>query len=66
MASARSEQDLEKIFEGEPHLYVAFCEATEALPFPTLNQQAWTLAEAENGGFQEAATRYAQSLYQVQ
>jgi hypothetical protein len=43
-------------------MYLAFEEATEPLSFDQSNRNAWELAESENGGFEEAPTRYAQSV----
>lgn len=66
IASGRTESDLKEIFERAPNLYVAFEEAIEPLSFKERNRQAWDLARTENGGFQEAATRFAQNLHPVQ
>jgi hypothetical protein len=64
MASERSDQDLKRIFQGSSNLYAAFGEATEPLSFPAMNQQAWELAETENGS--ESRHSYAQSLHLAQ
>jgi hypothetical protein len=65
-ASGRSEEELGALFrnasQGPTHLYLAFSNATETLSFESLNGLAWELAETENGGFDEAANRYAESL----
>jgi hypothetical protein len=65
-ASGRSERHLKRIFKEAPNLFLAFHEATETLSFGDVNKEAWEAAETENGGFQEAATRYAQGLNSIQ
>ena len=65
-ASGRSMRDLKKIFEKNENLYLAFEEATEPLGYLAMNRHAWDLAKSENGGFQEAATRFARSFSRVQ
>jgi hypothetical protein len=65
-ASGIDEMGLKNIFEKSSNLYLAFDEATAPLSFDALDQQVWSLAQVENGGFQEAATRYAQSLSSIQ
>jgi hypothetical protein len=66
VASGRSEEELETFFEGASQgptqLYLAFSNATDTLSFGPLNELAWELAKTENGGIDEAATRYAESL----
>jgi hypothetical protein len=62
VASGRSEEELTKIFEGNANLYLAFQEAVGPSGLDDLNRQAWKLADSENGGFEEAATRYARLL----
>jgi Domain of unknown function (DUF4375) len=62
VASGRSEEQLKDIFEKAKNLYLAFVKATETLPLDQLSRQAWVLAETESGGFQDAATRYAQGI----
>jgi hypothetical protein len=57
--SGKSEEEIQEIFQKEDHLYVAFCKATSNLPFDRLDDQFLELAETENGGFQQAATNYA-------
>ena len=66
MASGRHKRDLKKIFKNHPNMYLAFAEATDQLFSDDLDRQAWQLAQSENGGFQEAATRYARSLNAMQ
>lgn len=51
-----------KNIKGSSNFYLAFVEATRPLDFDGLNEQAWELGKTENGGFGEAATRYAQGL----
>jgi hypothetical protein len=67
-ASGRNESELTQIFEkykSEPNetkgLYAAFAEATANLGFDELDEQFWKTAKTENGGFQDAATRFASS-----
>jgi hypothetical protein len=66
MASGRSQRELKQIFKRTPNMYLAFAEATKPLLFDEQNRLVWELAESENGGFQEAATRYSQSLDSIQ
>jgi hypothetical protein len=47
-------------------MYRAFVKATEPLGFDELNEKAWQLAEAENGGFVEAADRYVLNFAPVE
>ncbi len=61
-ASGYSSPELESIFRKHDNLYLAFHEAVGKLPFDALDEQFWSRAEDENGGFQDAATRYANSL----
>jgi hypothetical protein len=65
-ASTLSEADLESLFKTETNLYVAFVKATENLPFDNLDRQFWDAAKTENGGFETAATRYAQGPFLLQ
>ena len=62
-ASKRSESELTDIFERHKDqakgLYAVFAEATKSLPFDELDREFWAYAKTENGGFQRAATRYA-------
>jgi hypothetical protein len=62
VASGHSPKELKRIFKNAENLYPGFEEATRTLHFDLLDQQFWNAAKTENGGFQEAATRYAQSL----
>lgn len=65
-ASGKDEDELMAIFEKEMAIdgckgfYLGFVTTTAALGFDKLDSQAWDLARTENGGFQEAASRYAQ------
>jgi hypothetical protein len=65
-ASGRDEEEMARIFEGNSNFYLAFEEAAKPLSFNALNKRAWVLTGVEYGGFQEAATRYAQNLHLVQ
>jgi len=58
-ASGHTSQELEEVFKRQENRYLAFAEATKALPFDSLNRQFWEAAKTENGGFQKAATRFA-------
>jgi len=62
VSSGRTSEDLEAIFKRNENLYLAFQEATAPLNFDPLDREFWHLAGADAGGYQEAATRYAQSL----
>jgi hypothetical protein len=64
-SSGRKSKDLKQIFKRNENFYLAFVEATATLPFDSLNKQFWEAAKTENGGFQDAATRFAQSAYLV-
>jgi hypothetical protein len=66
VASGRTSKELKLIFKKNENLYLAFEEVTATLPFDSLNEQFWESAKTENGGFQDAATRYAQSVYLIQ
>jgi hypothetical protein len=66
VASGRSEQDLKAIFENEPNLYLAFAEAVKPLGFNPMERDIWALAETESGGFDIAATRYAETHHPIQ
>jgi len=46
--------------------YAVFVDATRNLGFGELNRQFWETVKTENGGFQEAATRYARNPHLVQ
>jgi hypothetical protein len=65
-ASTLSEAELESLFKTEDNLYRAFVKATESLPFDSLDRQFWDAAKTENGGFDTAATRYAQGPFLLQ
>jgi hypothetical protein len=63
VASGLSKSELEAMFETEDHLYKAFSRATNKLHFDDLNRQFWDASKSENGGFEAAATRFAQSPF---
>ncbi len=63
LASGRNPKELMRIFKSAENFYLGFQEATLTLPFDSLNQRFWDTAKAEGGGFQDAATRYAQSPF---
>jgi hypothetical protein len=65
-ASAKSPSELEMIFKKVENFYLGFQEATSTLPFNKLNEEFWEYAKTENGGFQNAATRYAQAPFLIQ
>ena len=60
-ASGNNPRELKRIFKKQENLYLAFQEAVGKLPFDALNKQFLSCAEAENGGFQLAATRFAKN-----
>jgi hypothetical protein len=64
-ASGRKSSELKRIFKKHENLYSAFVDATSTLGLDALDKQFWETAKTENGGFQEAATRYANSVYIV-
>lgn len=66
LASGHTDDDMERFVQQHQNLYLAFAEAAKSLPFDAMEQKFWTTAETENGGFQEAATRYARSLQSLQ
>jgi hypothetical protein len=66
VASGRGSKEIEEIFEKTDSLYLAFGEATNTLTFESLNDEFWDGATNDNGGFQDAATRYAQLVRVVQ
>lgn len=66
VGSGRKAKDLKRIFKKTDNLFIAFEEATETLPFEPINREFWESAKTENGGFQDAATRYARNIYIVQ
>jgi hypothetical protein len=65
-SSGKNEEELKRIFEGNENLYLAFEEATRGTPLDTLNKRFWECLEAENGGFEDAATRYARAPFLIQ
>jgi hypothetical protein len=72
-ASGYSQTELEQLFKkhknepaGTKGLYGAFVEATKGLQFDSLDRKFWQAAKTENGGFEDAATRYAQSPFLIQ
>jgi hypothetical protein len=64
-ASGRKPREMKRIFKKQENLYLAFAEATSSLPLNNLDNQFWENAMTENGGFQDAATRYAQTVHLV-
>lgn len=66
VASGQSEQALELIFKNEDNLYLAFAKATSNLLLDEFDKRFWDAAKTENGGFQAAATRYAQNPFLLQ
>ncbi|MGD0941366.1 MAG: DUF4375 domain-containing protein [Terracidiphilus sp.] len=65
-ASGKNAEEIEQIFERAQNFYLGFHEACLALPFDRLNQRFWDIAKTENGGFQDAATQYAQAPFLIQ
>jgi hypothetical protein len=65
VASGRSSEELEGIFQKSDNLYESFVEATEPMNFDPLDRKFWQLASEESGGYDIAATLYAQSVTQV-
>jgi hypothetical protein len=65
-ASGLNEAELETIFKTEDNFYIAFVKAPKSLPFDDLNDQFWDAVKTENGGFETAATRYAQNPFPLQ
>jgi Domain of unknown function (DUF4375) len=70
-ASERSKPELMRMFEKlDPDdnrgFYTVFVEATKNLHFDKLDKQFWQTAKTENGGFQEAATRFANAPHLLQ
>ncbi len=59
--SGHTEQELKQIFDESDNVFLSFRKATALLPFDQLDKQAWDLAAHDAGGFQQAATRYAQN-----
>lgn len=66
VASPMSEDEIEAIFKAEDNLYIAFAKATKKVPFDSLEKEFYRLLGTENGGFEAAATRYAQSVRFIQ
>lgn len=73
VASGRSESELMQMFEklekspdDTRGFYLVFAEATRNLPFDQLEKQFLETAKVENGGFQEAATRFAEDPHLLQ
>lgn len=65
-ASGLSEAEFEAILKAEANLYIALAKATKNLPFYSLDREFWKTADAENGGFQATATRFAQDPFLLQ
>ena len=65
-ASGHTSRNLKGIFKKQQNLYLAFAEATKKLPFDSLDRQFWQAARTENGGFDNAATRYTQGPFLIQ
>ena len=63
-ASTKNAEEIERIFKKAENFYLGFEEAT--ISFDALNHRFWDTAKIENGGFQIAATRYAQDPYLIQ
>ena len=61
-ASELDSKEWERIYNSQKDRYQAFHEAAKALPFDILQRQFWEQAKTENGGFETAADKYAQSL----
>jgi hypothetical protein len=66
VASGRSAKELEQIFKTCDNFYQCFGEATTPLQFDGLNSRFWQLAAEESGGYDVAATLYAQSVSRPQ
>jgi len=66
VASPMSKDEIETIFDAEDNLYIAFAKATKGLRFDHLEKQFYKALSAENGGFEKAATQYAQSVRFIQ
>lgn len=65
VASGRKTRELKQIFKRQENPYLAFEEATSTLDLDALDKQFWEAAKIENGGFQDAATLYANGLQLV-
>lgn len=62
MASELDTKDLEQISKSQKNCYQVFYEAAKHLPFDILQRQFWEQAKIDNGGFEAAADKYAQSM----
>lgn len=58
-ASGLDARELGVIAKTQENFYLVFVEATKTLSYDNLNLQFWDRVAAENGGFQEAAARFA-------
>lgn len=65
-ASGRTPEELETIFKTYNDLYQCYVVATEPLHLDPSDRSFWQLASEENGGYDVAATLYAQSMSQSQ
>jgi hypothetical protein len=65
-ASGLNEAELAAIFKTADNFYLGFVKATKNLPFDDLDRQFWDVVKIENGGFEKAAKRYAQSPFLLQ
>jgi hypothetical protein len=65
-ASNRSPQELDTIFKKYSNFYQCFLEATEPLNLDSASREFWKLAAEENGGFDNAADLYAQTISRPQ
>jgi Domain of unknown function (DUF4375) len=65
-ASRHTSQELKSIFKKHNEFYQCFLEVTKPLNFDTLDGEFWKLAAEENGGFNNAADLYAQSVSRTQ
>jgi hypothetical protein len=60
------EAELEAIFKTTDNFYIGFVKATKNLPFDDLDREFWDAVKTESGGFETAATRYAQNPFLLQ
>jgi hypothetical protein len=65
-ASGLDEAELEAIFKTTDNFYIGFVKATKNLPFDDLDREFWDAVKTESGGFETAATRYAQNPFLLQ
>jgi hypothetical protein len=65
-SSGRSAGELEQIFKTAESFYLGFQEATLTLQFDAFDKRFWKTAITEGGGFQRAATRYANAPLLIQ